>query len=510
MHTFWQSFTLQTLPLYQWRSSSYLYQLVGLLQAWRSGSWLLQQGDLMALGLLGILFGLAPYVSTTLISILLIACIGFWALLTISDPREKAGWGFTPIHLTLLLYWGISVIATGLSPVRTAAIEGLAKLTLYLLTFVVMARVLRIPRLRSWLIGIYLHTALLVSCYGIRQWIFGAPPLATWSDPESEMGNFTRVYSFLGNPNLLASYLIPAVAYSLMAIFVWRGKLPKALAAVMAIVNTLSLVFTFSRGGWIGLVLALVIMGLLVGFWLNLYRKKWVLPAVLGGMGGFILLSVLFVPPVRSRVMSMFIGRGDSSNNFRLNVWTSVVDMIKARPVLGIGPGNDAFNKIYPLYARSRFTALSAYSVLLEICVETGLIGLFSFLWFLSVTFTQGIVQLRRLRDSLNTDGFWLIGAVGSMVGLLGQGLVDTVWYRPQVNMLWWLAVAIIASFYTAQPLVQQTATPIPPTPTPSDALKPGQRGFAASMFGDHLTVEDRADDRDSEAPSPANPDRQS
>lgn len=508
MHTFWQSFTLQTLPLYQWRSSSYLYQLVGLLQAWRSGSWLLQQGDLIALGLLGVLFGLAPYVSTTLISVLLVACIGFWALLTISDPREETGWGFTPIHLTLLLYWGISVIATGLSPVRTAALEGLAKLTLYLLTFVVMARVLRIPRLRSWLIGIYLHTALLVSCYGIRQWIFGAPPLATWSDPESEMGNFTRVYSFLGNPNLLSSYLIPAVAYSLMAIFVWRGKLPKALAAVMAIVNTLSLVFTFSRGGWIGLVLSLIVMGLLVGFWLNLYRKKWVLPAVLGGMVGFILLSVLFVPPVRSRVMSMFIGRGDSSNNFRLNVWTSVIEMIKARPILGIGPGNDAFNKIYPLYSRSRFTALSAYSIPLEICVETGLIGFSCFLWFLSVTFTQGIVQLRRLRDRLNTDGFWLIGAVGSMVGLLGQGLVDTVWYRPQVNMLWWLAVAIIASFYTAPPVATSEPTP---TPTPDltwDEIKPGQRAFAASMFGDDLSLEGSQENAGGDAQSLTSPDR--
>jgi len=28
------------------------------------------------------------------------------------------------------------------------------------------------------------------------------------------------------------------------------------------------------------------------------------------------------------------------------------------------------------------------------------------------------------------------------------HGFVDTVWYRPEVNMLWWLMVAIIASFY--------------------------------------------------------------
>ena len=32
------------------------------------------------------------------------------------------------------------------------------------------------------------------------------------------------------------------------------------------------------------------------------------------------------------------------------------------------------------------------------------------------------------------------------MVGLLFHGLFDTVWYRPQVNTLWWFMLAIIAS----------------------------------------------------------------
>jgi len=40
------------------------------------------------------------------------------------------------------------------------------------------------------------------------------------------------------------------------------------------------------------------------------------------------------------------------------------------------------------------------------------------------------------------------MGAIASMVGMLGHGLFDTVWYRPEVNTLWWLNVAVIASFY--------------------------------------------------------------
>ena len=35
---------------------------------------------------------------------------------------------------------------------------------------------------------------------------------------------------------------------------------------------------------------------------------------------------------------------------------------------------------------------------------------------------------------------------------MLGHGLVDTVWYRPQVNTLWWLMIALIASYYQPKP----------------------------------------------------------
>jgi putative inorganic carbon (hco3(-)) transporter len=451
--SWWERITLQSLPLYQWRSASYVSRAIGALQGWRSGSVLLAYGDGIGLGLLGLLFGVAPYISTTLISVLMIGCIAFWGLLTIAETRENVGWGLTPIHLMVMLYWGISVVATGLSPVKTSALIGLGKLTMYLLLFVVIARVLRVEKWRSMLITVYLLTALPVSYYGIWQYFAGVPPLATWSDPGSEAGNFTRAYSFLGNPNLLSSYLMPAIAYSVTAIFAWVGPLRKVLAGLMLGCNIACVFYTGSRGAGIGFALMAVTIVLLLGFWIQLYeRKTWLLPAIGGGLLGVIVLSVLLVPPVRTRALSMFVGRGDSSNNYRINVWQSSIEMIKARPVLGIGPGDDAFKKMYPLYSRVGFTALSAYSVLLEITVETGLIGLASFGWLLLVTFTQAAIQLRKLRDGSNVQGLWLIGAIASMVGLFGQGFVDTVWYRPQVNTLWWLAVAIVASFYSVLP----------------------------------------------------------
>ena len=177
------------------------------------------------------------------------------------------------------------------------------------------------------------------------------------------------------------------------------------------------------------------------------FLEIWSLPIAVVSLAGLLIFAVVLLEPLRDRLLSIFVGRQDSSNNFRMNVWTSVFEMIRDRPILGIGPGNDVFNKIYPLYQRPRYSALSSYSVPLEIVVETGFLGLTAFLWLLLVSFNQGVLQLKRLRDDGNAQGYWLIGAIAAIIGLMGHGLVDTVWYRPQINTLWWFMMAIIASY---------------------------------------------------------------
>ena len=459
MNAIWQQFTLTTLPLDQWRNNSYLSKFFcGSLQRWRANSWLMQWGEPIGFVLIALIFTLAPFVKNSLIGLLLFSGGGFWALITLCDIGVI---GFTPIHLLVLLYWGISTVATAMSPVKPQAFSGWIKLTLYLVFFAFMARILRAPKFRSWLIAIYLNIALVVSFYGIRQWIDKVPPLATWNDPNSAQANLTRAYSYLGNPNLLGSYLLPAIAFSLAAVFLWKSWPTKVLAVTMVIVNFVCLRFTDSRGAWIGF-MALIVTFLVLQwyFWnpkMPVFWRKAALPLGLGGLLAMLLLGIILVPAFRDRVSTIFSGRGDSSNNFRMNVWASVVQMIQDRPILGIGPGNNAFNKIYPLYQKARYTALSAYSIWLEIAVETGLIGLASFIWLLIVTFNQGYLQLKRLRENFNPEAFWLISAIAAMVGMLAHGYVDTVWYRPVINMLWWLMVALIASYY----MEPQTETPL-------------------------------------------------
>jgi putative inorganic carbon (HCO3(-)) transporter len=445
----WSRLTFAGFSPTQWRGSSYLYRLIGFFGSWRQSSWLLQRADALGAVLIAAVLALGPFVSSGLIGVLLAAIAGYWLLVTLSDIDRPAA---SPIHLLVLLYWSLAGIAVAFSPVRAAAFSGWVKLTLYFAFFALAARVLRSPRLTNWLVTLTLLVALVVSAYGVKQQLFGVEQLATWNDPTSPLAQETRVYSFLGNPNLLASYLLPPLALSLAAVFAWRGWLPKALAVTMVGMNVACIYFTGSRGGWIGtLALIVVVLLLLYVWWRDLLPttwRKWLLPVVFGGLAGFLAIAVLLVEPLRLRVLSIFAGRGDSSNNFRMNVWSAVVEMIRDRPLIGIGPGNVAFNKVYPLYMRPRFSALSAYSILLETAVETGIIGLTVLLWLIATTFSQGVRQIQQLRQQGSRQGFWLVAALAGMAGILAHGFVDTVWYRPEINTLWWLMVALIASRY--------------------------------------------------------------
>ena len=447
MNAFWKQITLLNFSPASWSKYSYLHRFVGLFSQWRQGSRFVEWTELMGALLISLLIATAPFFSTSQIGFLLLAIAGYWLLLTLVDEGKI---GVTPIHILVLLYWGIATVSTAFSPVKTAALEGLIKLTLNLIFFAFTARIMRSPRLTNWIMTTLVLTALVVSVYGIRQQIFGAEQLATWNDPTSELAGDTRVYSYLGNPNLLASYLFPGIAFSAAALFVWQGWLPKILAALLTLANAACLFFTESRGGWIGLMVLGIVFLLLLFYWfknyLPLFWQTWLLPLVLGGLAVVILGAILLVDPLRIRVMSIFAGREDSSNNFRINVWDAVIRMIQTYPLLGIGPGNDAFKKIYPLFMKPKYTALSAYSVLLEIMVETGIIGFTCFLWLLVTTIGQGIHQIKLLRDKMDSQGFWLIGAIAAMAGILAHGFFDTVWYRPQVSTLWWLVLGLIAS----------------------------------------------------------------
>jgi putative inorganic carbon (hco3(-)) transporter len=460
-----QRFTSIQLSALEWLNHSILGKGAAFLKEWGAFSLLMRWSSEISVVLIIATLAIAPFAAgvTQYIGLLEVACAAMWLAMVFTGRIGL----LSPIQGIVIVYWGIAAIATLFSPVFREALSGLIELTLYLVVFALMSQVVRQARLRNVLITAYLLIALIVSLHGLRQWFFGADALATWVDPDSASANITRIYSYLGNPNLYAAYITPAIPLSLVAMFNWKLWGAKLLAGLMFVLQSLCIIMTLSRGGLIALVVSLAIASPLILYWslpkLPPFWRKWSFPILIGS-GVFVLaVGFIFVEPLRARILSIFASRSDSSNNFRINVWDAVYRMIWKRPILGIGPGHDAFNKIYPLFQKPKYSALSAYSIYLEHLVEFGMIGFSCFMALILGIMYQGWQHLNRLRAEQSPEVFWVIGSLAAMSGLLAQGLFDTVWYRPQVFLLWWLLVAIITSYFQESAvkadLLQQTKT---------------------------------------------------
>jgi len=354
------------------------------------------------------------------------------------------------IDIIVLLYFATNVVAACASHYFQASLHGLEKLFIYICSYFYFTSVLNnAPKRRVLLTAVLVAAATAVSLYGLYEYkIGGQPPLATWEDPTIEVQGI-RLYSTLDNPNLLAGYLIPIAPLALgLAFAAIAGKryllsIPAFGAAILIGVAT---ILTGSRGGYIAIGAAVALAGVMVVARAWQLKPKLRVPLIILCIVVplVLVLALHFVPSFEQRLTSIFAGREHSSNSFRMNVWHSSIQMLKDNWWFGVGPGNQAFVLAYGLYMRSGFDALGTYCVPLEVAVETGVLGLASFAVLILSLCARG--HLSFWSRSLDT-GKWLTAlAVASLVGMMAHGLVDTVFYRPQVQFIFWLLVALIVS----------------------------------------------------------------
>jgi putative inorganic carbon (HCO3(-)) transporter len=346
----------------------------------------------------------------------------------------------------IILFTASGLISTLTSAYPMLSAYGYAKSITYLaayLCFLVNLRTLGHARQAAWVI---IFSATLVALYGLYQWHIKVPPLALWDDPNVEV-KMTRVYSFLGNPNLLGGYLLPTSA---MTLFFYFGNLGwrKLLLLASLIAQLVCLYFTYSRGAWIALAAgSLVSFGLCLSIFWHIFMNNKALKGLLFGgtalgiVGGGAM--VLRSPAIMARIQSLISGGEHSSNQFRINVWNSSFAMIQDFWLTGIGVGNKVFQKIYVYYMATGFHALSTYNIFLEVWVEMGIIGIALFLFMLVVHLARclwGVVQ-----DIDYTSRLFLAAAFTGLTGLLVHGMVDTIFFRPPLQILFWFLLALIA-----------------------------------------------------------------
>lgn len=292
---------------------------------------------------------------------------------------------------------------------------------------------------------------------GIFQNFSQVEEISTWQDvtninPEDVM---TRVYGSIQpyNPNLFGGYLVaslPCLFGSIIIKFLDKNYKLSATFLVLSTLTSIALILSGCRGAYIGLlVITVCFFSFLAKYiWQDLetnkeFFKKLYL-SFIGIMCAFATSVVLLVSSIRTRIFSIFAMRNDSSTSFRFNVYHSAIQMAKDNWPIGIGVGNQNFREIYGLYMKTGFDALSSYSIYLEIAVESGIFALIAFLSFLGNLIYNSVKFIINGKD-LKFSVIVTI-AITSVIAISVHGFVDTIFFRPQVQFIFWTMIAFISA----------------------------------------------------------------
>ena len=311
----------------------------------------------------------------------------------------------------------------------------------------------------------YILLAIAISAFAesiiaLKQNFLSVAEISGWQDmsrlnPEEVM---TRVYGSIKpyNPNLFGGYMLSVLPSMLVLIFVpLINKYYKfaIFGFFCFLLCANSIIMTGCRGAYLGLFIEFILIILFTYKFLKpVYKKLFLFITGIFSLmvSGFIVTKA----SLRARIFSIFAMRGDSSNSFRFNVYNSCIDMFKDNWLLGIGIGNQNFREIYGLYMKTGFDALSAYNIYLELAVESGIFALITFISFIAINIISAI---RYILQRNNFNMLYLTIAVISISGILIHGIVDTVFFRPQIQFIFWIMIGIIRVITTPRGIYVRT-----------------------------------------------------
>ena len=381
--------------------------------------------------------------------------IGFIALITVfltfvkilTKPEERLD--CKSFELFLLAYFMFVIVSLAGSTLFHLSLKGFFKTFTYMSFYISMVQYLKNNKNHiPYVLGAIGLCVSFESVIGFLQNFAKVDEISTWQDvsnlnPEQVM---TRVYGTLKplNPNLLGGYFVAGIPalYGLSAYFLSDKKVKFSLTTlILALLSTLTLFLTGCRGSYIGMMVIMISMfGISAKYLWKNYKQIYL--SIVGGVFALATSALLFVSSLRARVFSIFAMRKDSSNSFRFNVYHSSLDMFKDNWLLGIGIGNQNFREIYGLYMKTGFDALSAYNIFLEIAVESGIFALISYLGFLILLIKNAIQFILKSDDTKSV--ILLATGLISIVAVSVHGFVDTVFFRPQIQFVFWTMVAIV------------------------------------------------------------------
>ena len=326
------------------------------------------------------------------------------------------------ISIPLGLFLGWTLVALAFSPDPGFGIPTVRKMVVYLMLLIVYSSI-RTAAEAKWLVMAWIGVGTITAGRGLVQYavdVAGARAAHTdfyrFYIADRIRGFMSHWMTFSGQ-ELFILLLVAAFLLFAPDIGKWRWFwLP--CAAVVGI----ALILSDTRSIWIA--------ALLAGFYLLWEWKKWAaiaMPAVLG-------LGLLVAPAaVQERVRSLNQPHGETDSNAqRMIVWRTGWQMIKAHPLVGVGPEEIRKKTVFDAYLPADIhyplpdgNYQHLHNIYIHYAAECGVPAAL----FLTVALVMALLDFRRALGNLpagrSDRRFLLQAAIAAVIGTMVAGIME-------------------------------------------------------------------------------------
>ena len=376
-------------------------------------------------GLYALIF-IAPILPTML-------CLGLAVYVLISYVihciiNEKPLFRFDGVSFMILLLLVVQLFYSATSFSVKKSVEIWLVYLVFTSMYFVVANTVNTKRKLHWFMAVAIASCFVVAAIGVVQNFFGDNLGHAWLDEEMFEDISVRVYSTLGNPNVLGEYLILIIPVIMAMIWSCKGFLARLYYLGVLGVSCLCLVFTQSRGCWIGIIVGL-------GVYIFIVNKRYISLLFAGA------LASPFVMP--QSIVDRFTSIGDtsdSSTSYRVFIWLGTFMLLKDFWLYGIGIGEEAFARIYPFYSYSNIYAPHSHNIYLQLIVEMGVVGLVV-MFFVMLLFWRRMIATYAKKKVMET--VFATGVLAGTIAFMCQGAFDYVWYNYRVVLVFWMMLGV-------------------------------------------------------------------
>jgi putative inorganic carbon (hco3(-)) transporter len=308
----------------------------------------------------------------------LIVLISFWA--------KHRKFEVPPISKRLLYFWGVMFLAVPFAFWAAFALDSAVDFGKVILFHLLVANLIRTQdQFKKYLVVYTIITGWLA---GSSLYLHAQGVVTYVQDSERAAG----MTSSVGDPNTLGLMLVTAMPILLLTTTRDFGKWTRLLGLAVGVLCTWVVVVTSSRTSFFCL--------LFVGVLFTLTRKKgfFLVPvaAVLAAAGWMVLPQ-----QYKERYQSVENLEKDESYQNRVRAWRAGWAMFKDNPLTGVGARNFTYangGKYWP--GPGRMVWLNAHSLYFQLPAELGLLGIITFVMYLTAIFKTNLALRRQLKGS--------------------------------------------------------------------------------------------------------------